>query len=564
MKVATFNDVKVYNLSSGKTTPQWLTEAKKRALSKDDDYRRRLELIQDFEMNTAVQCIKMTKDGEHIIITGTYPPCVRCYTVSDLAMKFQRGLTSEVIAFETLSEDFGKLVFLQNDRTLNFHAPYGTHYSVRVPKFGRDLVYGWETCDLYVAGSGDEVYRLNLESGQFREPFKLGFTGCNKLSSNPVHRLLACGGENRNCEFWDSRYRKCASKLVLNDDGAIDSKKSTEITALKFDTDGLTLAVGTSNGNCFIYDIRSSKPLYVKEHQYGLPILDVTFHNSSKHVISTDKKIAKIWERNSGKVLTNVETPSDINSVHVMSDRRGQSGMLMFGGEQSRVMTYFIPQLGPAPRWCSFLEALTEELEESAQQTVYEDYKFITKQEVDDLGASSLVGTPMLKGYMHGYFIEMKLYHKLRAVSKPFEYEEHRRRRIQEKIDEKRQSRIAPRKRVSSKVLAAAKDASGNVDSRFASKLDREEFQVDKESYDFKLRHPVLSKVQSSNSFDNDSEDDDLKSNLKSDHTKVIKANNNNSESDDEAEGDNSDIDVYETVNVTKSQKIFKKKPRRG
>jgi ribosome biogenesis protein ENP2 len=125
MKVATFNDVKVYNLSSGKSSPEWLSEAKKRALSKDDDYRRRLELIQDFEMNTAVQCIKMTPDGEHIVIAGTYPPSVRCYTVSDLAMKFQRGLTSEVVTFETLSDDFGKLVFLQSDRTLNFHAPYG-------------------------------------------------------------------------------------------------------------------------------------------------------------------------------------------------------------------------------------------------------------------------------------------------------------------------------------------------------------------------------------------------------------------------------------------------------
>lgn len=88
-------------------------------------------MIQDFEMTIASQNIKMTKDGEHIIVTGTYPPLVRCYTVSDLSMKFQRGLTCEVVAFETLSDDFGKLVFLQSDRTLNFHAPYGTHYSVR-------------------------------------------------------------------------------------------------------------------------------------------------------------------------------------------------------------------------------------------------------------------------------------------------------------------------------------------------------------------------------------------------------------------------------------------------
>ena len=73
----------------------------------------------------------MTADGEHIILTGTYPPLVRCFTVSDMSMKFQRGLTCEVIAFECLSDNFGKIAFLQADRTINFHAPYGTHYSTR-------------------------------------------------------------------------------------------------------------------------------------------------------------------------------------------------------------------------------------------------------------------------------------------------------------------------------------------------------------------------------------------------------------------------------------------------
>ena len=54
----------------------------------------------------------------------------------------------------------------------------------------------------------------------------------------------------------------------------------------------------------------------------------------------------------------------------------------------------------------------------------------------------------MLRGYMHGFFMEMKLYNKLRAVSKPFEYEEHRNKTIQAKIDEKRESRIIAQKRL--------------------------------------------------------------------------------------------------------------------
>eukprot|EP00596_Hydrurales_sp_CCMP1899_P003682 CAMPEP_0119045056 /NCGR_PEP_ID=MMETSP1177-20130426/36632_1 /TAXON_ID=2985 /ORGANISM="Ochromonas sp, Strain CCMP1899" /LENGTH=785 /DNA_ID=CAMNT_0007016149 /DNA_START=1 /DNA_END=2358 /DNA_ORIENTATION=+ len=560
MKVASFNGCKVYNLATGKTMPQWLSETKKRQMTRDDDYRKRLELIQDFEMATASQTIKMTPDGEHIIVAGTYPPIVRCYTVSDMAMKFQRGLTCDVVTFETLSDDYGKLVFLQTDRTLNFHAPYGTHYSVRVPKFGRDLCYGWETCDLYVAGSGEEVYRLNLESGQFREPFTLGFTGCNKVHMNPTHQFLGCGGETAACEFWDPRSRKAIAKLQ------VDSDMNVEVTALKFDTDGLTLGVGTSNGNCLLYDIRSKTPLYVKEHQYGLPVIDISFHNSSKHVISTDKKVVKIWERdepNMGKVLTNIEAPADINALHCVADRRGQSGLLMLAGEQSRMMLYFVPQLGPAPRWCSFLEGLTEELEETAGQNVYEDFKFVTKTEVEELGASGLIGTPMLKGYMHGFFMEMKLFNKLRAVSKPFEHEEHRKKKIQGKIDEKRQSRITAQKRLPKvnkdlaekmiKLTASLKNKAGAgsaensadakkegdeniIDSRFASLFKREEFERDEMSTEFRLRNP--SKGNNQKRSGNDDSDDELQ-NL---YSQVEEAEEPDSD-DDEGYSDHSDDD---------------------
>ena len=50
--------------------------------------------------------------------------------------------------------------------------------------------------------------------------------------------------------------------------------------------------------------------------------------------------------------------------------------------EQSRVLSYYVPTLGPAPRWCSFLDVLTEELEEEGEASVYEDYKFVTAAEV--------------------------------------------------------------------------------------------------------------------------------------------------------------------------------------
>ena len=40
------------------------------------------------------------------------------------------------------------------------------------------------------------------------------------------------------------------------------------------------------------------------------------------------------------------------------------------------MQAYFVPSLGPAPRWCSFLEGLTEELEESTAPVLYDDYRW--------------------------------------------------------------------------------------------------------------------------------------------------------------------------------------------
>ncbi len=585
MKVASYNGCKVYNLSSGKTMPQWMSQTKKKALQKDEEYRRRLELIQDFEMPTASQCIAMTKDAEHIIVTGTYPPIVKCYTTSDMSLKFQRGLTCEVVAMQTLSEDYQKLVFLQSDRTLNFHAAYGTHYSIRVPKFGRDLLYNYDNCDLYVGGTGNEIYRLNLESGQFREPFQLSFEGCNKMHLNPVHQLLACGGEQGIVDFWDGRSRKKVTSLIIKDHGI----STNDVTALKFDTDGLTFGLGTASGFCHIYDIRSQTPVHTKEHQYGLPIVDITYHNESRTILTTDKKLVKIWERdgdNMGKIVTNIETPADISNLTVAHDRRGMSGLLMMAGEQSRVMTYFVPQLGPAPRWCSFLENLTEELEETASSTVYEDYKFVTKKEIEELGATGLIGTPMLKGYMHGFFMEMKLYNKLRAASKPFEFEEYRKQKIKEKIEEKRQSRISTVKRLpkvnkelAEKMMRKAgndkkkqgdeevTDAKQLIDPRFAALFEREEFQQNQNDQEFKLRHPTMAKKYRAGESDDELdlyeeiEDDDGIDNRKSggnDYEMEESEDDHESEHDDSIENYLDDDEEEEELRRRRKQKVRK------
>jgi len=58
--------------------------------------------------------------------------------------------------------------------------------------------------------------------------------------------------------------------------------------------------------------------------------------------------------------------------------------------------------MGPAPRWCSFLDNLTEEIESEVVENVYDDYQFVTAKELAELGMEHLVGSNLLKGYMHG------------------------------------------------------------------------------------------------------------------------------------------------------------------
>lgn len=66
----------VYNVSSSKTVPQWLSESKKREQKKNEEFRRRLELLQDFRFNAACQRIKISPDQQYIFASGYHPPQV--------------------------------------------------------------------------------------------------------------------------------------------------------------------------------------------------------------------------------------------------------------------------------------------------------------------------------------------------------------------------------------------------------------------------------------------------------------------------------------------------------
>jgi len=617
MEVQQRNDTRIYALSNGPNLPDWIGERARRNLAKrDSSIRRRIELLQDFAMPASSNKLVQSNDGRFIIAAGTYSPRIRCFELDQLSMKFERYCDAEVVDMIMLGQDYGKLAILQNDRNILFHAPYGQHHTIRIPTFGRMMAYEPTSCELFVACSGKagrnsvsktlgggELYRINLEEGRFSAPLNYSAStsakahvpvvGGNCISISPMHALTALGGDDGVVRFWDNRVPQGGAQddMNLNPFCTLDVKSSTagygfyddssllsfetpnEVTALAFDHTGMQIAAGTKGGNVALYDIRSSKPLHVKEHQYGMPIHTLRFHSASGTILSGDAKLVKVWrskpssvmssygtdsyndidtpgsEKNAssamGSIVANIEGTANFTHFIVAGDEKdpsgNSSGVVLCAGEQAKMQAFYCPVLGSAPRWCSFLDSITEELEEKDRSeevanmditgqtggSIYEDYKFLTRAEIDTLGVQNLVGTPLLRGYMHGFFIDIGLYNRIRAVANPFEYEEYRKKKIRDKMEEKRASRIAPKKQKKAvnstfadrleskagegkKASKAAKDLL--TDDRFGSLFSNPDYQIDEADINFKLRNPSgvqLTKMAQDDDMDSDKDDSD-------------------------------------------------------
>jgi ribosome biogenesis protein ENP2 len=467
-----------------------------------------LELIQEFAFPTTATKIKQTGDGQLILAAGVYPPMVKAFSTEDLSLKFKRHLDADVVNFEILTEDFSKMVFLRADRTFEFHGRAGVYYKTRMPIFGRDMTYHYPTCDLIAVGNSNLIYRLNLEQGRFLRPLSGSSPAFNTCALNPASGLLAVGGNDCVLECWDPRDRAHLATMRIENrfmdapsnfgplllsngqqgDEKTVSTPTSGITALKFADNGITIAAGMASGHVLLYDLRMNVPMLEKDHQFDTPITDIHFHDYSRSVISSCKKIIKIWDKDTGKSFCNVEPSFDITTTHLVPN----TGMMMVGGENPRMNIYYIPELAPAPKWASFLDNMTEELEADRKQTIYQDYKLITREEIDRLGINKLIGTPYLRAYMHGFVIDYRLYRKIRDIARPDEYREYLKQKVQETMEKKRGSRISaqPVVKLGTKVnqdyldeletkkgSGAAQSVSG--DSRFARMFQDPNMKID-------------------------------------------------------------------------------------
>ena len=461
-----------------------------------------------------------------------------------------------MVQFRFLTEGFRKMAFLRADRTVEIHAQYGKHHTVRIPKvpphpsplhltlapalpsfpplsppfpspscrqFGRDLLYDPSSCDLYITASGPDVYRLNLEQGRFLSPFTSTsplsplHPGANCLAQSSAHPLLAVGREDGCVECWDPRDRSSAAVLNIpataGPPHAHPHWADVEVTALAYSPDGLTLATGLSNGRVALYDLRAPRPTVVKDHRYGLPIVKVEWLDGGATarglVVSTDAKSIRLWGRVDGAAYTAIESTAALNDSTVWPG----SGLIMATGDQQRVQAWYIPQVGAAPGWCAFLDSLTEELEEKAETSVYEDYQFVTRDQLVDWGCDHLIGTNVLKAYMHGYFIHAKLYARLIAAHAEANPQTQgavaaaRPSNPTDRILQRRAGHVAVNARYASQLLEQAgvkrrlreeEKEEGKVevmknplgDDRFAKMFKEEEFKIDEESEEYRRLHP--------------------------------------------------------------------------
>lgn len=478
--------------------------------------------------------IKQTPDGQLILAAGAYPPMVKAFSTEDLSLKFKRHLDADVVTFEILSDDFSKMVFLRADRTFEFHGRAGVYYKTRMPIFGRDMAYHYPTCDLIAVGNSNLIYRLNLEQGRFLRPLSGSSPAINTCAINPASGILAVGGNDGILECWDPRDRSHLAAIKLEDrfidsigtisDSAftggtpnaagnmnfsyngqsVGMERSTTsptsgVTCVKFSNDGISIGVGMASGHALLYDLRMNRPLIEKDHQFDTPITDIHFHDSSRSVISSCKKIIRVWDKDTAKSFCNVEPNFDINTVHVVPG----TGMMMVGGENPRMNTYYIPDLAPAPKWASFLDNMTDELEADTKQAVYQDFKFVTREELERLGVTRLIGTPYLRAHQHGFFMDFRLFRKVRDIARPDEYREYLKERVREQMDKKRGSRISaqPVTRLGTKVnqefldQLSQKKGSGAADklsgdSRFSRMFEDPSMAIDTRSEAYKRTHP--------------------------------------------------------------------------
>ncbi|VEL34574.1 unnamed protein product [Protopolystoma xenopodis] len=411
------NGVKVYNLTPSYALPDWASRSEKRKRSKKAS--QCFELIQELEMPDSATYITASPDGHFLFVLGRYKPRVRCYELSNLSMKFDRCVDYLPYKIAVLSDDYSKFALLQEERWIDVHAAGGHFFKFRVPRPGVDIQYCSSNCNLLIAGSKNTIYRLNLFEGRFETSLESKFLlnsahGFTKCVHSNYHDLTLAGSSLGRVDGWDLRTGETVFGLDLRtssprpDDIPYPSRAIPKVSALTY-KDPLNISIGTSEGMVYIYDLRQNKhPWHTRDSEYRKPIKSIAFHEDK--VLCTVANCVKIWNVSSGQIFVGFDAgPAELNHLYHFNS----TGLIMLACETPKISSFFIPLLGHAPWWCSHIDRMVVECE-SDVTSMYDGYKFLTREQLSEHGMTDLIGSQFLRAYMHGYFVSTRLFNKIR------------------------------------------------------------------------------------------------------------------------------------------------------
>ena len=485
------------------------------------------ELLQDFCMPTRIKKIWESRDRNFIFLLGEYPSQIKCLDVHQMSMKYSRFFRDEAIDGISLSDDYRKFAVLMRHRNLiEFHDQNGVHTTIRT-KAQPNALFLNPLNDQILLPSFDTnaIERLCLKEGTKLPPYditsKAGSAksvGAQAICTLTEHNLDLVGCEDGVIRCFLGSESEGTQAVAPLSCATLPDGLRAPITAITADPhNGFQFVVGTAAGNILLYDMRKSVPLLVKNHCNELPIKKIAFHlmdsfsrslsgAGAGHLIcSMDSRSMHIWDDAQGETLTVVEpftapsgresksvfdytyrasTPPSIHDfAFIAGDAQGtkHSGLIMLGMEQSAGYGLFVPHLGPAPRWCGYLDRLAAEKQDKPAadevSPVQQEFVFISQDEFAELGLSpDKAGVDVIRPIMNGYLIDhthLRFLRNALEASKPYQ-KATKGSKLVKKL--KKQDPITPVEPIRRK-KKVKKDAA--IDSRFASRMESELYAVE-------------------------------------------------------------------------------------
>lgn len=294
--------------------------------------------IKNFEYSVCCTDMKLSESKKVLTSIGTYRPSVKTHDLFNLSQKTERHLESDAVRVEPLDKDAEKLCVLRVDRYLEFHAKYGMHERVRLPILCYDVKLNKFNANVLSCGKSNKIYGFSLEQGRFVNPYLTTMSSIASLSINKVHGLVGACGHN-SIQFIDQR-----SSSVIS-----CSKFDFEFTSLDFSENGLNFSVGSSQGDVFLFDLRSKERL--ASHRLSGEIKKVQM--VGRNTISTDS--TKVLISREGEVLGEIVTGDKINTFESCG------GVIFIGCDSPEMKSFYSSEFGDIPEWCKIVK--TEENE---------------------------------------------------------------------------------------------------------------------------------------------------------------------------------------------------------